>query len=68
MPASTNHNSTDITLIDEALAAIDSLCPSEEVILARLANTNGVDPETLRRRTLIETQPTIRGDTCCLCR
>ena len=38
--------------IDEALAAIDSLEPGEELVFARFADAYSVDPETLRRRVL----------------
>ena len=50
--ASTNHNTTNMAPIDEALAAIDSLRPGEEVAYLKIATQYGVDPETLRRRAL----------------
>ena len=50
--ASTNHNTTNIVLIDEALAAIDSLRPGEEAVYLKIATQYSVNPETLRRHAL----------------
>ena len=49
---STNHNTTNMAPIDEALAAIDSLEPGDKIVYAKFADAYGVDPETLRRRVL----------------